>query len=508
MEQANPAQPRGGSFDRFLNRFVSGGLRPYLWLGLLFFACALLQPLTGLLSAREIQIYLALLVGGALAWGGCALCYRRLTYRQAVCLIVLLGLLMRLGYVMYSPAQLRQHDFYDTNGHLSYIMNFVNGGGLPDSNEWQYYHPPLHHFIFSLFVRFFHLLGRTETTALCESLQYISGFYSAAMMVVVWRFLCISGIGRRATLAAMAVFCLHPTFYVMGGSMNNDDFMLLLFFSSLLYLLRWYQNPGWKNSLLLGVCIGCAMMAKTSAALLAPVAVVVFLIKLCQLWRQRGGLRGVLPIVGRLAAFGAVSLPLGLWYPIRNLIAFGQPLGYVAKIGEDAAIYCGRVPLLYRLLPFVSDAWQGQLYCDPFEDYNIAAYLARCSVFGESGYQGVDVQAALLLSANVCLILISLAAMIYVLLRQRGEKTFAVRLIMALTWATQVGSHLIMNLQYPYGCTMDFRYLVPTVLTGAVFLGMAGARLRSKGKLLPYYAINCFIALFCLAGIWMYLFAA
>ena len=65
-------------------------------------------------------------------------------------------------------------------------------------------------------------------------------------MVVVWRFLCISGIGRRATLAAMAVFCLHPTFYVMGGSMNNDDLMLLLFFSSLLRAISEFKIPAGK----------------------------------------------------------------------------------------------------------------------------------------------------------------------------------------------------------------------------------------------------------------------
>ena len=59
-------------------------------------------------------------------------------------------------------------------------------------------------------------------------------------------------------------------------------------------------------------------------------------------------------ILAKLAAFGAVCIPLGLWYPVRNLILFGQPLGYVAPHREDAAIYCGNEALADRFVPLLS----------------------------------------------------------------------------------------------------------------------------------------------------------
>ena len=150
-----------------------------------------------------------------------------------------------------------------------------------------------------------------------------------------------------------------------------------------------------KNSLTLAVAIGCCMMAKVSGAMIAPVTAMVFVWKLVVLGRERKWrlLRGIL---AKLAAFGAVCIPLGLWYPVRNLILFGQPLGYVAPIGEDAAIYCGNEALADRFVPLLSPDWTKSLYCDPFEDYNIFAYMTKCSVFGETALEGGAVAAALL----------------------------------------------------------------------------------------------------------------
>lgn len=89
--------------------------------------------------------------------------------------------------------------------------------------------------------------------------------------------------------------------------------MVLLFFTAVLYTLRWYRDPSLKNSLTLAVAIGCCMMAKVSGAMIAPVTAMVFMWKLAVLGRERKWrlLRGIL---AKLAAFGAVCIPLGLWY--------------------------------------------------------------------------------------------------------------------------------------------------------------------------------------------------
>ena len=55
----------------------------------------------------------------------------------------------------------------------------------------------------------------------------------------------------------------------------------------------------------------------------------------------------------------------------------------------------------------------------------------------------------------------------------RGENAvmghMVVPWVMAAVMATQVGLFLYSNVKYPYGCTMDFRYLAPAVLLGPCF---------------------------------------
>ena len=359
----------------------------------------------------------------------------------------------------------------------------------------------------AVWVKVFQWFGVTDQAQLAETLQFLTCFYSCAMLAVVYRIFDENPFGRRAVPLAYALVCLHPTFYLLAGSLNNDCLMVLLFFTAVLYTLRWYRDPSLKNSLTLAVAIGCCMMAKVSGAMIAPVTAMVFVWKLAVLGRERKWrlLRGIL---AKLAAFGAVCIPLGLWYPVRNLILFGQPLGYVAPIGEDAAIYCGNEALADRFVPLLSPDWTKSLYCDPFEDYNIFAYATKCSVFGETALSGIGVAAATLLVCAFILITGALTAMVYVLARGRSERTTLFFWVMAAVMATQVGLFLYSNVKYPYGCTMDFRYLATGVLPGAVFLGAAGQRLwRSKREVPQYLAVvlSCVVFLFCVSGVFLYL---
>lgn len=72
----------------------------------------------------------------------------------------------------------------------------------------------------------------------------------------------------------------------------------------------------------------------------------------------------------------------------------------------------------------------------------------------------------LLILINLLLILLSLAAMVLVLIRHRTAQWTA----LSCFWLVLMGSYIHFNIQYPFGCTMDFRYVVPTALIGAVFL--------------------------------------
>ena len=61
----------------------------------------------------------------------------RINYKDIVLIIMILGILIRAMYIIYTPITERQHDVYSINdqGHLGYIYTIYQTGKLPDTNR-------------------------------------------------------------------------------------------------------------------------------------------------------------------------------------------------------------------------------------------------------------------------------------------------------------------------------------------------------------------------------------
>jgi hypothetical protein len=244
------------------------------------------------------------------------------------------------------------------------------------------------------------------------------------------------------------------------------------------------------------------MMTKLSGFLAAFFTAPVFIVAFIKKWREKH-LKG---IIGQFAAFGGVCVPLGLWYPIRNLILFGQPLGYVLKFPDSSWLYCGDKSLFSRFLFFPLDHVINPLYCSSGDDYNTWLYVLKSSLFGEYSFDRNSAIAAALIILNLLMILISVAAMIYVIVRRREINRFA-RFGLFWVWFVQMASFFAFNLEYAFGCTMDFRYIMSTAIVGAVYIGIALDYIKSKHKPATnrVYIAGCVaIALFSIASVLFY----
>ncbi len=413
---------------------------------------------------------------------------RRLTAARAIWLLVAAGFVLRVGYVLYTGYSERQHDVWfleSGKGHMGYIRYIADNLALPDQNRtWQFYHPPLHHWLMGLLLRLETSLGMPLLAA-AERLQLLTAFYSCAAMVVCERLLRALHVRPGGRCAAMAMICFHPTFLLLGGSLNNDTLLVLFSCGTLLYLIRWWRDPSLKHSLLMAVCLGLSMMAKTSGVLLAPAIALAFLLKL---YETREGLAK--PLVGRMGAFAAVSIPLGMWYPVRNLVRFSQPLFYVPGIA-DVDQYVGDVPVADRLwnIPF---SQLSSPYQDWTDGYNIPLSALKTSLFGERDLQG-GVWAYLLLAAAAALGVWALCSLIVSLVRRpdRGDRTNW--LLLAAGGVTAV-SYVVFCFAYPHICSQDFRYLTLLLPVGAAFLGRSFDRRRSwwvRGVLVALTGLFC-----------------
>ncbi|MCL2742035.1 MAG: hypothetical protein FWE70_08045, partial [Oscillospiraceae bacterium] len=362
---------------------------------------------TGGGSAAGAAAKVAAVAAVAVAAACAALCAKGVVGVRAACLAVIAaGFAVSLSYAMGTDIYTRQHDvgLADGVGHLGYIMRLAKEGALPDSNAWQLYHTPLHHIVAAAWHRMGEWLGMGQARGL-ESLQYLTVFYQAAISVTAHRIYAKLGLGGTPLLAATALTALHPTSFLFSGSINNDALSLLLCVAAVYWVLRWHGSPKAGYAAVAAAFTGLAVMAKSRPGIIA-IALLPLLAHRVAVGR---GKAGRLRMLGHTALFGAVSLPIGLWHPIRSLVRFGQPLLYVPNPGMH--IYTGDHAFASRFLTVPFGELFGRLYCSPSADYNVPVYLLKCSLFGEFRYEGGGAALPVaMVAVNACLAAVFLAA--------------------------------------------------------------------------------------------------
>ena len=409
-----------------------------------------------------------------------------LSARNFIILMIAAGIVLRYVYCLYTSSGDRQHDvgyFNWTWGHANYIEYwYKNGLKLPDfdvRNIWQYYHPPLHHWLMALFLRLLTTFGMQYETA-CQALQFLPFLWSSLSMAVVYRIFRWANLKKTPLVIAAAIVCFHPTFVLIGGFFNNDTLCVLLMLLSIMFALKWYRKPTLLNIIPIALSVGLGMMTKLSAWMVAPAIAIIFLyvfIKNIKSW---------LKYIGQFAVFGAISIPLGIWWQVRNLIEFKIPLTYVPYLSEQDAQYCGNMPLTERLfdfgngqLSFVYDAFTDPNFGAPYNEYNPTIGLIKTSLFGE-GQNGISdihfpqiaTTGPILFWIGVILAILCTAAFVIMMISKKSGLDGISRVFFGVLAVTMLGSYYLFCFKFPFTCTMNIRYCVPLIPLFAMGLGL------------------------------------
>lgn len=410
----------------------------------------------------------------------------KMSVENFIILLFVAGIVIRLGYVLYTPltesSRVRQHDVYafgSGKGHSGYIEHFYeNGFKLADFNPTtvsQFYHPPLHHFLAALWMRVLTLFGMSYERAI-TSLQFLALFYSCCCMLVSERIFRTFNLKGAGLCTALAVVVFHPTMILLSGSINNDQLALLFTLLAVYTTVKWYNDSTTKNILLVALSIGLGMMTKLSVALVAPPVAIVFLIKLIQANKKK-----IVDYIGQYCVFGVVCIPLGMWFAIRNFIKYQVPLTYVAKLSDTSDQYLGNYSVAERLFGFSNHPFENVFLNRiatgaDFYEYNPFVATLKSSIFGE--YKFSDTNEAItpfcriLLILNFVVIAVSLCAMIYMLIKKNSIIEKNMKIFIAAFYLLLFGNFINFCFKYPHNCSMDFRYIVPTMIIGAMFIGM------------------------------------
>ena len=143
-----------------------------------------------ILTLSSYYLPLTLAIAGVLILLGIAgilLATRTLTQKRAVLLLFAFGFLLRLCYLLYTSAVVRQHDvwyfsqgdfvFFQSQRHAEYIEYIATYLRLPQLDPTtvglsQLYHPPFHHLLAGLWLRLNTALGIAYPTAV-ENIQLL-----------------------------------------------------------------------------------------------------------------------------------------------------------------------------------------------------------------------------------------------------------------------------------------------------------------------------------------------
>ena len=417
----------------------------------------------------------------------CFLGYRKwekkLTEAEVVVGIFLAAFLIRGMLVLIVPYNQAQHDthfFGEWNGdaigsgHFGYIQYLMKFKKLPDFDPrqvWSFYNPPLHHILCAVWMKFNAMFGMGYD-ACAENLQLLNLFYSSMTSYTGYRILKEFSLKGSALFLTFGLLAFHPIFAVLNLSLNNDALAVLFSAIAILYTVRWHKEQKMRYILCIALSIGLGMMTKLSVGLLSPAIGFVFLMVTI---RKRDNLKN---LIGQFVGFGILCFPLGLFWPVRCKVLFDIPFNYVQPLGEgDMWQYIGNYNLWQRLgIPSLAPILKNPWYIgDPAEQHNTWLEMFRTSILDEWTFQ-LPLKPYMIVATVLVLFSIFLGIGICVLfiwtLIHKGTMDKAMKGFCGIGYWGLVGFFVKFTFDYPFICSMNFRYIVPTFLFSVLGLGI------------------------------------
>ena len=432
-------------------------------------------------------------------------------------LILLGGFLLRSLYVLAAPYNISKHDIGEfagpdapgtKGGHLGYIEYLYTYRHLPDFDPrdlWSFSNPPGFHILAAAAMGLSRLLG-VQAPLRYESVQIVNLIFSNLTVLALCRILEEFSVKGKWLLLLGALLSFHPFFMILAVTANNDAMMTFFVALAILYTLRWRKAPGMRNILVIALAMGLAMLAKLNAATAAFGIGLVFLLVF---WKNRRDWKNYFL---QFAVFALICVPLGLAFPVRNMLRFQMPLLYVQQMSPTSTQYIGGASLLARLVPGLRQ------WAYPFATFNAASetnifvQTLRTALFDElqpgSGSVLFWIVGLLALWVSAALCLATHAALGWSLCK-KGAMEKQLKPFLLVTYGGMLLFYLKFCLDEPFICTMNYRYLPLAILFPCIGAGVFAGQAKGAGtvKKLLFGGICLFCALTVIVDVYLILFA-
>lgn len=417
---------------------------------------------------------------------------------------ILTVLVVQISYVSYTPYYMRQHDSrdfynYQNGGHFGYIGYIFSNGKLPVGSPkdfWCFFNPPLFYIISTVFIKIQNLAGLSID--LCfENLQILSVLYTTVFNIYVYRILKEMNV-KKSLIFVLLFVGLSPAMIIMSGSLNNDILSIMLATMAIFYTIKWYKSDKLKDLLKIAITISLSIMTKISTALVAVAIAFVFLFKVINNKEQ------LKKYIKHFTLFAIIALPIGLWFPIKNLVLYDIPITYVQSVDEDNDANISEHNILERFFTFSQEQVHtvNVLMSKENADYNLFISTLKSFIVDEQiEYSSNSILKIVVPAIFYCSIIISffyIINLIYILKNYKKINNNWILFFLFL-FILQIVSYLKFCFDYPFTFTMNFRYIVPTLVSYAVITGIAS---DDNKKL--FYINSSLLSIFSILSILMF----
>ncbi len=386
---------------------------------------------------------------------------------------------IQLIYCEYTPFYVRQHDGrdfvnYEFGGHLGYIGWIFYNHKLPSVNPmdyWCFYNPPLFYIISAIFIGIqSHFKVAIEICL--ENLQILTLIYVTIFNIFVYKILKKLNI-KKSLLYVLSFVGLTPIMIILSGSIGNGTLAVTLSTIAIYYTIKWFESDSLKDLIKIAFAISLAIMTKIDSALIAILIGIVFLVKVIKNKQE------IKKYILYFAIFAIIALPIGLWYPIKNLIKYDMPITYVQSVDENHEANTKNYSVLDRLFTLnlpknlqnvnVTMVGEGQ-------DYNILLTTIKSMIVDEnidySQSKVLDIVIHLLFYLAIFITIIFIVNLVYVIANYKKLNNHWILFFFGILILQSI-SYVIFCFKYPFVFTMNFRYIIPTLISFSVITGVA-----------------------------------
>ncbi len=227
--------------------------------------------------------------------------------------------------VVASLTQMPEHTRgFDYTAHIEYVQYIATRGALPLAPDgWQMFQAPLFYLLAAVPFRIGLALGDTALAVeLVRLVPLFCGFLQLEVAFRLARLVFPERLPEQLILMGIVVFA--PMHLYMNQYVGNEPLAAALTSLAVLMLCEFMLKPrcalSARRQLALGAVLGAAILAKVSAVLLAPAALVGLLLLARQ---QKFSARETWLAAARISAM--VVLVCG-WFFARNLLELGAPI--------------------------------------------------------------------------------------------------------------------------------------------------------------------------------------